>query len=284
MPFHRWRQRPARGALGLGERRGEVRGARHHLSGRAHLRPEHGVGAREAGEREDGRLDARHGRSASPVPSSRSADGPRGEPARGVDEVQPDRLARERHRARGARVRLEDVEASPTIASWTFTSPTTPSAGASVRTVASTRSSVCRRERRRREDAGGVARVDAGLLDVLHHCGDEVSCRPSQSASTSISTAPSRKRSTRTRAGLRGRGGDFLRAVADAHVAAAEDVRRADEHRIADLAPRSRSRPPGRAAAPHGRDVDAELARRERRSARGPRRGRLRSKGVPRIA
>ena len=51
------RKRSARGALGLGDRRGEVRGARHHLAGGAHLRPEHRVSAREAGEQEDGRLD-----------------------------------------------------------------------------------------------------------------------------------------------------------------------------------------------------------------------------------
>jgi hypothetical protein len=46
------------------------------------------------------------------------------------------------------------------------------------------------------QDAGGVAGVDAGFFDVLHDAGDD-NIFESQSASTSTSTASSRKWSTR---------------------------------------------------------------------------------------
>ena len=45
-----------------------------------------------------------------------------------------------------------------------------------------------------RQRAGGVARVHAGLFDVFHHAGD----LDLMTASTSISTASSRKRSRST--------------------------------------------------------------------------------------
>ena len=102
-------QRPAGRALGLGEGGREVGGARHHLAGRAHLRAEHRVGAREADERQHGGLDA-HLRAACGRAAARSSVGQAragGDPAGGVDEVGADRLARERNRARRARVDLE---------------------------------------------------------------------------------------------------------------------------------------------------------------------------------
>ena len=63
------RQRPSRGSLRLAERAGEVVGGGHHLARGAHLRAEHGVGAGEARERQDGRL---HGHVAG-APSRRAA-------------------------------------------------------------------------------------------------------------------------------------------------------------------------------------------------------------------
>ena len=57
-------------------------------------------------------------------------------------------------------------------ASWTLIRPTVPSAGASRRTTLSTSRAVVAVERRRGQHAGRVARVDARLLDVLHHGGD----------------------------------------------------------------------------------------------------------------
>src|SRR5439155_6784027 len=49
----------------------------------------------------------------------------------------------------------------------------------------------------RRKRARGVAGVDAGFLDVLHHAAEE-QLSPSYRASTSISIASSRNRSTST--------------------------------------------------------------------------------------
>ena len=52
------RQRLAGAELALGEGHREVAVEAHHLAGRAHLRPEHGVDAGEAGERKHRLLDA----------------------------------------------------------------------------------------------------------------------------------------------------------------------------------------------------------------------------------
>ena len=75
--------------------------------------------------------------------------------------------------------------------------------------------------------------MDPGFLDVLHDRRDE-RVVPSQSASTSISIAPSRKLSISTRPPTRGGRGDRLIVVTDLHVPSTEDVRGADEHRIPD--------------------------------------------------
>ena len=69
-------------------------------------------------------------------------------------------------------------------------------------------SSTCLRERERRDHAGAVAAVNAGLFDVLHDRADD-RVSPSAMQSTSTSIASSRKRSTST-----GRSGaDFDRAL-----------------------------------------------------------------------
>src|SRR4029450_1748592 len=101
------RERPPRRALRLRDGGREVGRARHYLPGRGALRAEHGVGPGEACEREDGCLDgdvpARLGNAELEVRETR----PGGQPAGGIDEVHPDRLARERHRARSARRTFE---------------------------------------------------------------------------------------------------------------------------------------------------------------------------------
>ena len=84
----------------------------------------------------------------------------------------PDRLARERHRPRRARVDLEhedlavgdrelDVEQADDAERRAEPADDVVDLGASAGV-----------ERRRRQHAGRVAGVDAGLLDVLHHRGD----------------------------------------------------------------------------------------------------------------
>ena len=77
--------------------------------------------------------------------------------------------------------------------------------------------------------------MDAGLLDVLHDGARPRCPSPSQSASTSSSTAPSRKRSTSTAPARLGRAATSSGVVADPHAPAAEDVGRPHEHRVADL-------------------------------------------------
>src|SRR5207245_2846700 len=105
------REPPTGGALRLGERGRQVGGAGHDLSGRAHLGPEHGVGAGEAGEGEHRGLD----RDLSVIPwhlaQVELREGrARRETAGGLYEVDARRLACERDGARGARVRLKDEE------------------------------------------------------------------------------------------------------------------------------------------------------------------------------
>jgi hypothetical protein len=89
-----------------------------------------------------------------------------------------------------------------------------------------------KREAGRRQDAGGVAGMDARLLDVLHDRGDvrvdavaeRVHVHLDSVLDEAVDQDPVERRHL---AHLVGR-------VADAHRAAAEDVRRADEHRVAD--------------------------------------------------
>src|SRR3990172_7591545 len=104
------RQRPARSALRLRERRREVVRARHHLAGRAHLGPEDGVGPGKARERKDRGLDADLGCRTLRRQLELEEARPRGEPACGLHEVHAGCLARERHRARGPWGRLEHEE------------------------------------------------------------------------------------------------------------------------------------------------------------------------------
>ena len=94
------------------------------------------------------------------------------ESSRRVDQVDTGRLGRERHRPRRPRVRLEHVELpvhqreldvqQPDDAE-SRAEPPDDAADVAVRLVV---------QRRRREDARGVARVDSRLLDVLHHRAD----------------------------------------------------------------------------------------------------------------
>ena len=209
----------------------------------------------------------------------------RREPAGGLDEVDAGRLRRERHRPRRARVRLEHVDLAvgdrelhvqqaddaerrrragarrldrTLVAARRATAPAArttsrPSGSRPPRRAPSPRRRTCR--------LAVAERVDVDLDRVLEEAVDEHGARrrPAMAAA-------------RTSSGV----------VADPHRAAAEDVRRPHEHRVADRARRPRPpRPPttpsptpgsGRRAPPAGR-----------RSARDPRRGRSPSYGVPRI-
>ena len=241
------REPRARRGLRLRERGREVGGHAHHLAGRAHLRAEQRVGAGEAVEREHRLLDrdvrargvlgqvqlARAARRASP--------GTRAWPAAARSPWR--RTARSATRAGWPRSRRAS---SPSTANCTLISPTMPSASAMSRVARADLVEHLGAERVRRQHAGRVARVDAGLLDVLHDRRRSSTSSPSQSASTSTSIASSRKRSRKiSRAGV-GRRPERAQVVArglgrvdDLHRAAAEHVARAHEQREADLgAPR----------------------------------------------
>ena len=158
------------------------------------------------------------------------------EPARRLDEVDSGRLAREGHRARGARVRLEHVDGRVGDRELDVEQPDDAERRPEPLDDVLDLERVRQRQRLRREHARRVAGVHARLLDVLHDRADE-HVVPSQSASTSISIAFSTNRSISTgplTAAIAAR--EVALVVADAHRAPAEDVRRADEHRVADLA------------------------------------------------
>ena len=98
-------------SMRLAERARERLGDAHDLAGRAHLRAEDGVGARELREREDALLHARRAAATatSSTPSSSSVL-PAMTMRRDLRERPPGRLRDERHRAARARVHLEDVD------------------------------------------------------------------------------------------------------------------------------------------------------------------------------
>ena len=168
------RQLRAGGGLRLRERGREVARDPHHLAGRAHLGPEQRVGAGEAVERQHRLLDAHvavasgpragRGRRSARRASTRQASFASGSPI----AFETNGTVRD---ARGL-ASITYSPSSPWIANWTLSSPTTPSA----RAIPPVCSRICVEhlvaERVRRQHAGRVAGVDAGLLDVLHDPAD----------------------------------------------------------------------------------------------------------------
>ncbi len=268
------RQRPPGGALGLGEGGREVGRARHHFAGRAHLRAEHGVGAGEAGEREDGGLDADRRLAALARERERVEPLAGHQPAGRVDEVHAGRLARERNGARGAGVGLEHEEPRVDERELDVHQPDDAERRSEPADDLAGLLQLRGRERDRREHAGGVARVDAGLLDVLHDRRRRTCAR--------------RRRARRRRARARPRG-TGRRGSARRPRSPPRRRRRRSRHasagrrgrRTAARAPGSRSarppRPPVRGRSPSPRPEPLSRGgRRARRSARGPPRGRPR--------
>ena len=158
--------------------------------------------------------------------------------------------------------------------------PITPSSSAIRSVVAADLLEHLLAEAHRRQHAGRVAGVDAGLLDVLHDPGD-ARVSPSASASTSTSIAFSRKRSSSSGcswSALTWRfevGVEVLGRVTDLHRPTAEHVGRADQQREADLFGDHR-RLLGGERRPVGRVLRSRACAAGRRSGRGPRRGRSR--------
>ena len=182
-----------------------------------------------------------------------------------VDEVDAHRLAHERHRAARARVGLEHVDRALVQRELHVDrGRCTPSAAHEQLGLAADLRLELRADRERRDHAGRVAGVHAGLLDVLHHGADDA--RPRRRRP--------RRRRPRSRPRRSGRRACWARpapersvvgVVADAHRPAAEHVARPHEHRVADALgaprrpPRRRPRSPSRAPRrPSSREQVAE--------------------------
>ena len=165
-------------------------------------------------------------------------------------------------------------------ANCTLTSPTTPSARASSRVWRRTSASTVVADRERRDHAGRVAGVDAGLLDVLHDRADQHVVAVGDRVDVDLDRVLDERVDQRAR-GDRPRAQHLL-VVADAHRAATEHVARPHQHRIADL--RGRRAPPRRRRsrsprpAPSGRSSRAASRTAARSSARS-----MAWNGVPRI-
>ena len=144
-------------------------------------------------------------------------------------------------------------------ASWTFRSPTTPSAGASRRTVSRTSLERSAAERRRRQDAGGVARVHAGLLDVLHD-GRDVGLLPvAEGVDVDLDRAFEEAVDEHA-AGALGRAGDLLRPRSRPACCARRGRRTGARAPDSRSPRRPRPPPPARGAIAPRRHGDAELA------------------------
>ena len=174
--------RPCRGqaairkpAATLPNARANVAGDAHHLAGRAHLRarawcrrrgtsrtgtptlsPRRASGTDHVGRRRARRASCR------PSPWRRSSRAGAPSPSR--------RRARCATRAGSPRGRRPG---RPCTANCTFISPTTPSSSASWRVCSSIEATIDAGKRVRRQHARRVARVNAGLLDVLHDAADD---------------------------------------------------------------------------------------------------------------
>ncbi len=289
-PFDR--QAAVGGELGLGERRAERRVDAHHLAGGAHLGAEHVVdtasldGA-EPLEREHGLLDrdrpvdrqlaavAGGGQQAlgPQVGDARAEHHPRGR----LCQWHAGGLGDERNRARRPRVGLEHVEdvggqRELHVEQAADAHPLGQGEGARAhpRDLLATQG-------HRRQHARRVARVDAGLLDVLHHATEEEVGAVVEGVDVDLDGVVEEpvdedRALGRDLGGLGHVGRELPLVVHDLHAAAAEHVGRADEHRDSRSPPRSAGRRRRtsrcRAWARPARHRPAP-----RRTRRGPRRG-----------
>ena len=144
----------------------------HHLAGRLHLGPEHGVDARQLVEREEHLLDRDVVEGALLVPEvgERPADH---HLRRDLRERDPGRLGDERHGPRGPRVRLEDVDRIVLDRELEVDEPDHAEAEREPARVVADPVDHRDREGLGRDHAGRIARVDTGLLDVLHDPADQ---------------------------------------------------------------------------------------------------------------
>ena len=246
----RARQPRVRRLFRLRERHAERTIDPHHLAGRFHLRSEQRVDAGEPAEGQDGFLDGdvvgfgRH------VAVRKNAGGSqRGERFAGLyacgrlRELDAGRLGHERHGPGRPRVRLQHVEHAGRQRVLHVQQPAHAHPGGDPGRGLADPVDVGAAQRDRRQRARGVAGVDAGLLDVLHHAAD-VDVRPvAERVDVDLDRVFEEPvDQDRMRRGDLGGGLDVTRehrvVVHDLHRTAAEHIARPDQHRIPD--PRGR--------------------------------------------
>ncbi len=234
----RQRQRPVHRDLRLGERHPERVGDAHDLAGRAHLGTEDEIHALQLAEGEHRFLD-RHVRLQHVVVEAQVVEGGTGHDGGGqAGERHAGRLGDERNRAGAARVHLQHVH---------------DAALDGVLHVEQTHHPQPLRERPRvpphlvhlglgdevrREHAGRVARVDAGVLDVLHDAADDAAGAVRDGIDVGLEgVLEEAVDEHRVLGRYPRRPGEVAPegrvVVADLHRAAAEDVRRAHQDRVA---------------------------------------------------
>src|SRR5216684_3578113 len=169
------------GELRLRKGLSEVFGDAHHFAGRAHLRPEDGVYAAKLIEREDGRFDSvviAHHELGHPANSHHrkihaGEFGARHQARPDFSQGHAGRLADVRHRARGSWVHLENVHGfSLDAILHVHQADHVERLGQAPGVVADALEHPGR-EAYRGQHARRVARVHAGLLDMLHDAAND---------------------------------------------------------------------------------------------------------------
>src|SRR5262245_10490593 len=220
----------------------------HDLAGRLHLRSEHGIDAREAGEREHCFLHAdmveawRLEAEALECLAGHDA-------RRDLSDRPPDHLGDERHRAGSARIDPEHIDVAVLDGVFDVHEAADIERKRKLAGLAAELVDGLLVERVRRQRAGRVAGMDAGFLDVLHDAGDHRLLAVGEAVDVDLDgvgeIAVEQQRALRRHHKLRrpveiaGEPRDVaveLRAVVhDLHGAAAQHIGRPDHDRIADL-------------------------------------------------
>src|SRR5471030_2594964 len=177
----RLRQLDAGAQLRLDEGFSEGHADAHHFTGRFHFRSEDGVDAREFHEREHGFLDAEVRRHDFLGGALRGQSLANHAARRDLGQLQAGGLGHEGHGARGARVHFQHVDDVPQLAIYILLldrelhvhQADHVQALGHQRGLALELIDGLLRQRVRRQRAGRIARVHAGLFDVFHHAADE---------------------------------------------------------------------------------------------------------------
>ncbi len=281
----------ARRGRRLGEGLAEGRRDAEHLAGRAHFGPQQRVDLGEAIRREDRHLheDAALGqmrvaaafffrardralRSFEGLEVARldhrrerfAQDQSRGD----ANERQADRLRHPRHGAARARIRLDDVDHAVLDRELHVEEADHAEGARQARGDSAQRALVACRHLERRQHRGGIARVDARFLDVLLHTRDEDVASVGERIDVDLEGVFQEAIDVERAAGKPTTPGESERlarvtrkrfsVVDHLHRATAEDVRRADDQRIAHaLGHRDRARDRARARLLRMPDVES---------------------------